>query len=229
MFRGFYVAFTDDPEYFFGAEHVAPGRERESFLVFPKTSFPTTHAQERVLDQIAAHLGISSETHYRALVSRTKHMLHLGDLRDAHRDAPLVFTRLASPKQLFTKEWFEKVKADRELKQSIGKAFQADAELEDAKTHCLRLARSRDESFEGDRLLRSQKGYTFTYQGRSVDIWPEVLPRSGLFEGGGGAEDCCFVAPSADDVQSDGHAIAGEAAGNAGGGLSRQVERTGHG
>ena len=71
MFIAFYVAFTDDPEYSFGAEHVAPGRERESFLVFPKTSFPTTQAQERFLDQIAAHLGISSETHYRALVSRT--------------------------------------------------------------------------------------------------------------------------------------------------------------
>ena len=57
MFIAFYVAFTDDPEYSFGAEHVAPGRDRESFLVFPKTSFPTTQAQERVLDQIAAHLG----------------------------------------------------------------------------------------------------------------------------------------------------------------------------
>ena len=170
MFIAFYVAFTDDPEYSFGAEHVAPGRDRESFLVFPKTSFPTTQAQERVLDQIAAHLGISSETHYRALVSRTKHMLHLGDLRDAHRDAPLAFTRLASPKRLFTKEWFEKLKADRELKQSVGKAFQAYAELEDAKTHCLRLARSRDESFEGDRLLRSQKGYTLE-QLQEVEEW----------------------------------------------------------
>jgi len=97
-------------------------------------------------------------------------MLHLGDLRDAHRDASLAFTRLASPKQLFTKEWFETLKADRELKQSVGKAFQAYAEREDAKTHCLRLARSRDESFEGDRLLRSQKGYTLE-QLQEVEEW----------------------------------------------------------
>ena len=97
-------------------------------------------------------------------------MLHLGDLRDAHRDAPLPFTRLASPQQLFTKEWFETLKADRELKQPVGKAFQAYAELEDAKTHRLRLACSRAESFEGDRLLRSHKGYTLG-QLQEVEEW----------------------------------------------------------
>jgi len=103
-------------------------------------------------------------------------MLHLGDLRDAHRDASLAFTRLASPKQLFTKEWFETLKADRELKQSVGKASQAYAELEDVKTHCLRLGRSRDESFEGDRLLQSQKGYTLE-QLQEVEEWsgPHLL------------------------------------------------------
>ncbi len=36
MFIAFYVAFTDDPECSFGAEHVAPGRDRESFLVSPR-------------------------------------------------------------------------------------------------------------------------------------------------------------------------------------------------
>ena len=97
-------------------------------------------------------------------------MLHLGDLRDAHRAVPLAFTRLASPQQLFTKEWFETLKADRELKQPVGKAFQASAERETAKTHCLRLARSRDESFEGARLLRSQKGYTLE-QLQEVEEW----------------------------------------------------------
>ena len=59
--------------------------------------------------------------------------------------------------------------------------------------------------------------------------WPLVSPWPSLLEGRRGPQDGRLVATPADDVQANRQAVGGEAAGNAGGGVTDHVDREGKG
>ena len=56
-----------------------------------------------------------------------------------------------------------------------------------------------------------------------------VYPGAGVFEGGGGGDDGCFVIHAPHDVEADGESVGGEAGGDAGGGVADDVYGVGVG